>query len=214
MQQRTWLVAAWIAATSIAIVIATFAVGRVGASVTDAPSAQIGPIGSSTPAVEQAAPSAPSDAPSTADVPSSPVPTTTTVAPAVEPPPTTSVAPSQTESTTTTSTGEVPVATTTTTRVPRPTTTTTTVSTTTTTTEPDSVSSYQLIGGVTTIRVDGEGVHLVAATPSAGFDVEVKKTGPNEVVVEYESESHESEFKASWEDDGVQIETNEEAKDD
>ena len=71
-----------------------------------------------------------------------------------------------------------------------------------------------MIGGTTTIRVDASGVHLVSAIPIPGFQVEIKKAGPEEVRVQYESDDHESDFKAEWEDGQVTLDLDEEPKDD
>jgi len=46
--------------------------------------------------------------------------------------------------------------------------------------------------------------------PNAGFTVEVEDDGPGEVRVEFSSESHESEFRARWEDGELRIDIDEE----
>ena len=41
-------------------------------------------------------------------------------------------------------------------------------------------------------------VTLISAGPTAGFSVDVKSFGPEEVEVEFESATHESRFRARW----------------
>jgi len=50
-------------------------------------------------------------------------------------------------------------------------------------------------------------VKLVGASPNiaGGFSAEVKDSGPDEVEVVFESDDHESEFSAKWEDGKLEI---------
>lgn len=58
--------------------------------------------------------------------------------------------------------------------------------------------TIQTGGGVVVVRYrDGE-VVLGSASPAAGFAAEVKKDGPTEVDVEFESESAEYRVRAEW----------------
>lgn len=136
---------------------------------------------------------------------------------------TTTIAPStSTTSTTTTSVAPVeakpPISTTTTTAPP--TTTTTTApppsTTTTTTTAPPiqpSTSTYTLVGGVVTISYSPGVVNFVSAIPEAGFSTEQLHTGPDEVRINFNSETHSSEFRAEWENGVLDIKTSEESPD-
>lgn len=54
---------------------------------------------------------------------------------------------------------------------------------------------FHLQGGSVAIEYGAE-VELLWASPAAGFRAEVKKQGPPEVEVEFESEEHESRFRA------------------
>jgi len=211
MQRRLMMFLAWLAATTLAVLVATMAVASVSNSVTEPPS----PLGAPTTAVAEVTTS-------TAGLPTAvPQSTTTTGAPR----PQTSTLPDggDTPSTTTSSTTTTTPRATTTTSAPAPTTTlapTTTTTTTapptttTSTTDPGEVSSHAMVGGTTTIRVDADGVRLVAAVPNAGFQVEIKETGPDEVKVEYKSNDHISKFEVSWEDGELEFDLEEEPRDD
>jgi len=76
------------------------------------------------------------------------------------------------------------------------------------------ITTYPQIGGTTTIRTDGSAVHLVAAVPQSGFQVDVEKSGPQEVDVRYRSEGHTSRLKAEWENGKLEVETSESNEDD
>jgi hypothetical protein len=54
---------------------------------------------------------------------------------------------------------------------------------------------FHLQGGSVAIEY-GAGVELLWASPAAGFRAEIKKQGPPDVEVEFESEEHESRFRA------------------
>lgn len=57
-------------------------------------------------------------------------------------------------------------------------------------------------------------VTLQAATPAPGFQTEIKKSGPDEVEVEFESETTKVEIEAEWEDGELNIEISIEDEDD
>ena len=58
--------------------------------------------------------------------------------------------------------------------------------------------------------VVGDGtVSLDAAAPAVGFTMDVRATGPTEVEVRFESDDHQSRFKADWEDGELRIRTEE-----
>lgn len=194
MIRRVGIVAAWLATTMVAMLIAATAVGSVRGQVTDVPAiptAGTSALLTTTTAATEAFALGASTAESTT--------TTTTVAGAA------------TGSTTTTS------GTTTTTVTSTPITTPTTVPTsTTTTTVPHglSIATYTLIGGQVTISTLEPDVGLVAAVPAAGFSAEIEESGPGEVKVEFESSGHKSSFRARWEDSELDIKIKEESEDD
>ena len=67
--------------------------------------------------------------------------------------------------------------------------------------------TIQTGGGVVVVRYrDGE-VVLGSASPAAGFAAEVKKAGPPEVDVEFESESAEYRVRAEWSGGELSVET-------
>ncbi len=108
---------------------------------------------------------------------------------------------------TTSTTAAPPSSTTTTTAPPSSTSTSTTTTTTpsssstsstTTTTVAGIPRTYSLDGGTVTILATNPFVTLIGAVPNAGFTVDVEEAGPTRVKVEFESESHESEFDAYW----------------
>ena len=59
---------------------------------------------------------------------------------------------------------------------------------------------------------DGE-VVLGSASPAAGFAAEIKKEGPSEVDVEFESGSAEYRVRARWSDGDLSVETESDQKD-
>ncbi len=69
--------------------------------------------------------------------------------------------------------------------------------------------SYEMVGGTATVRFSAGAVTLVAATPKAGFTVDVGEGHSNGVRVEFEDEDHESRLDAWW-DGGPQDEVREE----
>jgi hypothetical protein len=64
-------------------------------------------------------------------------------------------------------------------------------------------------GGTLVVKYRPEEVVLQAASPAAGFHVEVDKAGPPEVEVEFESETSKVEIRAKWEHGELTIEVSE-----
>lgn len=62
-------------------------------------------------------------------------------------------------------------------------------------------------GGVVVVRYRTGEVILGSASPAAGFATEIKKEGPPEVDVEFESDSSEYRVRAEWSDGGLSVET-------
>jgi len=62
-------------------------------------------------------------------------------------------------------------------------------------------------GGVVVVRYRTGEVILGSASPAAGFAAEIKKEGPPEVDVEFESDSSEYRVRAQWSDGGLSVET-------
>ena len=62
-------------------------------------------------------------------------------------------------------------------------------------------------GGVVVVRYRTGEVVLGSASPAAGFAAEIKKEGPPEVDVEFESDSSEYRVRAQWSDGGLSVET-------
>ena len=62
--------------------------------------------------------------------------------------------------------------------------------------EPTSTATYNLVGGWVTITYGPGVVELVGAAPNSGFSIEIKENGPDRVEVEFESDDHESRFRA------------------
>jgi len=62
-------------------------------------------------------------------------------------------------------------------------------------------------GGVVVVRYRTGEVILGSASPAAGFAAEIKKEGPPEVDVEFESDSSEYRVRAKWSDGGLSVET-------
>jgi hypothetical protein len=63
-----------------------------------------------------------------------------------------------------------------------------------------STRTFALVGGTVTFRCTGNVISLVSATPNSGFRVEAKteaEHGRQQIEVEFESATHESEIKAS-----------------
>ena len=169
----------WLAVTATAVFVAAAAVGSVRDQVTETPTAMI-----------------PTTSTTIGAVPDSSVPTSTAEASTTT---TTSAAPTTTTPTTTPTT--VP-STTTTTRSSEPSRSTTTTAAPTTTTKPPAteIRSYDLVGGVVTVEVGSDTVHLAGASPKSRFSMDVEDSGPRRVEVEFKSDDHESKFSGEFED--------------
>ncbi|MEO7572552.1 MAG: hypothetical protein ABIX10_08950 [Acidimicrobiales bacterium] len=72
-----------------------------------------------------------------------------------------------------------------------------------------STRTYDLVGGTATLRFAPEGVEVLAATPDAGFSVDVSNSHDNGVRVEFDRDDHRSRVDAWW-DGGPQEEVREE----
>ncbi len=81
----------------------------------------------------------------------------------------------------------------------------TTTPTTTSSTAPTRTSSYTLAGGVVTISYSPGVVTFVSAIPQPGYSTDRKATGPVEVRIRFESESHTSDFRAEWEGGALKV---------
>ncbi|HSF87158.1 MAG TPA: hypothetical protein VLG28_16070 [Acidimicrobiia bacterium] len=223
MRNRIGLIAAWTLVTLIGISVTSAAVGSVRNNVTDtvAPRFAIedevaAADASTTALLEAAATTTTSNAASTTvdaaategdledPVPDgSVVPSTTSASASTTAPPTSAAAP-----TTTTPPSTSPTTTTTTTTTPPATTTTTTVA-------PAVVKTYISIGGSVTVEVSGNTVTLLGAVPNAGFSAQEKSASdPDKVVVEFESENHQSTITVEVEDGVIEVDIDEEPGDD
>ena len=108
-------------------------------------------------------------------------------------------------STTGVTTGTTPATTQTTASQSSPSTTTPTTTSTTTAPAPTKTSSYTLVGGVITISYSPGVVTFVSAIPQPGYSTDRKATGPVEVRIRFDSESHTSDFRAEWEGGELKI---------
>ena len=175
--RRLGLVAAWLVATLLAVVLASQAVGLVRDQVTDRPSRTVSTILASA------------GTPSTAPLVSAPenidpqVPErTSTELPSTTGPPT-STDPETTTSTSTT----VPASTTTTTQPVQHT-----------------EGRFTLIGGWVTVACSANQITFKSAAPSPGFTVERTAVEDNKVDVKFESSDHTSRFKAECHDGAIE----------
>lgn len=87
--------------------------------------------------------------------------------------------------------------------------TTTGTSSTTTTAAQGETVARTLVGGTVIVYHQGNSVTFVSGTAASGFSMEKKKGGPDEVIVEFESESHESHYQATVENGQLVIEIDE-----
>ena len=155
--------AAWLGATLVAVVVAAAAVGSVRSQLTDAPT----PFGGSASGTFQA-----ENSPQGSSVPdpagADPVGSTTTVS-VVSTSVTTTSAPTSPSSTTSS------------------TSTTSTTTPTSSSTQAQSYSqTFDTAGGSVRVVVEGSDVSFGGAVPKTGWRVELKKSGPEEVKVEFE----------------------------
>lgn len=186
------LTVAWLAAATVAVVVAWQGVGIVANQVTDDRPAPLaaGEVRALT--EEAAAQSSAVTGP------------TTTLAPGVEPPvgdgtaaepPTTAppsgpVTPPTTEPTGTAPSGANPATSPSTSAPASPTTVPPAA--------PAETRTYNLVGGSVALRFAPSGVTVVWATPAAGFEVEVEPEHGNGVRVEFESDDHRSRVTGWW----------------
>lgn len=70
---------------------------------------------------------------------------------------------------------------------------------------PAETASYTLVGGVVTISYSPGVVTFVSAIPQPGYSTDRRATGPVEVRIRFDSESHTSDFRARWEGGALQI---------
>ena len=85
---------------------------------------------------------------------------------------------------------------------------------TTTTPAVTATSTYTAEGGTITVRFScGTTVELVSASPNAGFQMDIKNEGPEEVDVEFESDDHESRIRARCADGQPRPEITEDSSD-
>jgi hypothetical protein len=66
---------------------------------------------------------------------------------------------------------------------------------------------------VVVVRYRNGEVVLGSASPAAGFAAEIKKDGPTEVEVEFESESADYRVRAQWSDGALSVESGSEDED-
>lgn len=57
-----------------------------------------------------------------------------------------------------------------------------------------------------TVSYSNGQVHLQGASPAFGYSMEIEKTGPDEVRVDFESDESEVSVRVEWEGDGLDIE--------
>ncbi|HEY4606374.1 MAG TPA: hypothetical protein VIH55_01905, partial [Acidimicrobiia bacterium] len=75
-----------------------------------------------------------------------------------------------------------------------------------------SVKTIETGGGLLVVSYRPGEVVLASASPAPGFATEVKKYGPPDVEVEFESESAKYEVKAKWSNGRLTIETGQESE--
>jgi len=188
MRKSIGMFAAWAGATLLAVAIAAAAVGSVRTQLTDEPTS----IGA--PAVTLAADD-PADDLVVLDHGELEIPSTSTTTSPIE------------ETTTTT--------TTTTTLPPKETPTTiapvvqSSTPDTSTTAPTDYTKTYDTEGGTVRIRITGESVTLVAASPKPGWKLDVDENGPDRIEIHFEQndddEDSEFEFQAEFDDGELKI---------
>jgi hypothetical protein len=69
------------------------------------------------------------------------------------------------------------------------------------------VKTIETGGGVVVVSYRPGEVVLSSAVPAAGYATEIKKSGPPEVEVEFESVSAKYEVKAKWSNGQLSVET-------
>jgi len=179
----------WLAAATVAVMVAWLGVGRVGSSVTDRHASPLTADEARTALTARPPDSGgpPGGAPDTSPGGS-----------------TGSTAPTGRATTTTTARrpGGAPATTSTTARAPVGTPTTTATTTpaapATTTTTAGIVRTYNLVGGSATLRFEPGKVSVVWADPNPGFRVEVDNRSDGGVRIRFDGDSHRSELEAWW----------------
>lgn len=71
---------------------------------------------------------------------------------------------------------------------------------------PSGVETISSAGGTVTVSYGDGQVHLQGASPAFGYSMEVEKTGPDEVRVDFESEGSEISVRVEWENGSLDIE--------
>ena len=79
-------------------------------------------------------------------------------------------------------------------------------STSTTSAMPSGVETINSAGGTVTVSYGDGQVHLQGASPAFGYSMEIEKTGPDEVRVDFESDDSDVSVRVKWEDGGLDIE--------
>jgi hypothetical protein len=200
MRQRAFLILAWLAATSVAVLLAWQGIGFIGREVTSRRpealsasevQAQIDATTATT--TTSTAAGSPGSAPD----PGAPVAQPTTTPGANATTPGTSRNPSGVTTTTTTTTVRAA-------GTPAPSSTSTT--------SPPAPSAetrtYNAQGGSAAIRFEPGKVTLVWATPNAGFETDVEQSSADHLRVRFRNDDHESRIEARW--DGGPVGTIEE----
>jgi len=125
--------------------------------------------------------------------------------------------PDQSTTSTTRPSGSASGSTTSTTRPSgQPTTPTSSTTSTTSTTQaslPSGSATIPSPGGTVTVSYSGGEVYLVGAAPANGFAAEVKNQGPQEVRVEFRSDTLKVDVRARWESGGLVTTVSEEPND-
>lgn len=199
MKPAVAIAAAWLAATFVAVVIASAAVGNVRTQVTDGPTA-LGPpttieavaVSSTTVHVDEA-PHVNLDV--DIDPPHEPP----------EPEPTSTTTTVFTETTTTVAHTDHPVVTSTTQPPPQHTTTTTTTAG---YTKTYNITEDGLTAGTVRISISGESVSFSGATVAPGWTFKLEEEGPEKVQVKFqaiEDDDIELKFKAEFDDGELKI---------
>lgn len=199
--KRVALVVAWVAATFATALVAWSAVRIAGDQVGERP---VEPLSAAEAAALPGGPSATTSPTSTIGpgTTAAPAPSVETTEPAPAGPAAAPASSTSSVSPSTTAGSAPPASTTTTSRppAPAPTTTSSAVTTTTTTASAPAAETraYQLKGGSVVIEFVPGRVTLRSASPKAGWSMEVKNRGPDEVRVEFESPSGDSDLRARW----------------
>lgn len=71
---------------------------------------------------------------------------------------------------------------------------------------PSGVETITSAGGTVTVSYGGGQVHLQGASPAFGYSMEIEKTGPDEVRVDFESDDSEISVRVEWENGSLDIE--------